>query len=78
MGLGMKVALLPCLRAVFHGVARHGQGGDVAEGINDGGVRIGDEDHVALFHHGIAIVEASKPMALFMVSSEKFSAGMVT
>ena len=39
-----------------HGVAGHGQGGHGAEGVDDGGVGVGDEDHVALLHHGVAVV----------------------
>ena len=34
-----------------HGVAGHGQGLHVAEGVHVSGVKIGDEHHVALLHH---------------------------
>ena len=48
-------------RAVFrvadhHGVACHGQGGNVAERINHRRVRVGNKDHVALLYHGVAVV----------------------
>jgi len=57
-------------RAVFrvvddHGVAGHGQSGDGAEGIDHGSVGVGDKDHVALFHHGIAVVGGVKADAVF-------------
>ena len=43
-----------------HGVTRHGQRGDGAEGIDHGGVGVGDEDHVALLDHGVAVVGGIK------------------
>ena len=43
-----------------HGVTRHGQGGDGAEGVDHGGVGVGDEDHVALLNHSIAVVGGIK------------------
>ena len=52
-------------RAVFgcvddHCVTRHRKGGDGTEGVDDRGVGIGDEDHVALLYHGISIVGCIK------------------
>ena len=47
----------PVLRIVDdHGVAGHGQGFDIAEGVHIGRVQVGDEDHVALLHHRVAVV----------------------
>ena len=39
-----------------HGVTRHGQGGNGAEGVDHGCVGVGNEDHVALLHHGVPVV----------------------
>ncbi len=39
-----------------HGIARHGQRGDLAEGIHHGRRNVRDEYHVALLHHGVAVV----------------------
>ena len=47
-----------------HGAAGHGQGGHLAEGVGAGGVRVGDEHHVALFHRGIAVVGGIEADAL--------------
>ena len=48
-----------------HGVAGHGQCGDLAEGIDHRRIRIGDKDHVALLHHGISVVGGIKTDAAF-------------
>ena len=47
-----------------HGVAGHGQGGNLAERIHHSGIRIGNKDHVALFHHSIAVIGSVKAYAL--------------
>ena len=47
-----------------HGVAGHGQGRDLAEGVHHSGIQIGDKHHVTLFHHGIAIVGSVKAHAV--------------
>ena len=47
-----------------HHVAGHGEGGDLCEGVQLGGAGVGDEDHVALFHRGVAKVGAVKADAV--------------
>ena len=39
-----------------HRITRHREGRDLTEGIDHGGIGVGNEDHIALFHHGIAVV----------------------
>ena len=56
-------------RSVFrviddHGIARHGQGGDLTEGVDHRGVGVGDEHHVTFFHHGVAVVGCIKTDAV--------------
>ena len=54
----------PVMRVVNqHGITGHGERGNIAERIHLGGLRIRDKDHVALFHHCIAIVGGIKSNA---------------
>ena len=47
----------PVLRMIDdHGIAGHGQCGDGTERIDAGSIRIGNEHHVTLFNHCIAVV----------------------
>ena len=43
-----------------HGIAGHGQGGNLAERIYCSGIGIRNEDHIALFYNGISIVGGIK------------------
>ena len=47
-----------------HGVSGHGQGGNSAEGVHYSGVGIGDENHIGLFHHSVAVVGGIETNAL--------------
>ena len=48
----------------YHGVAAHGKGVDLGKGIDGGGGKIGDKDHVAVLNGSIAVVGTVKAYAV--------------
>ena len=57
-------------RAVFgmvndHGVAGHGQSGDLTERIDNSGVRIGDKNHIAFFNNSVSVIRCVEANTVF-------------
>ena len=59
LGKGAVVGLLD-----HHHVSHKGQGGDLHIGVHNAGGQVRDEHHIAVVHHGIAVVGAVKADAV--------------